>query len=111
MIPAAEPVRLLHTNNFTLLERGFSSDEALATLNDIRPAFRTLSPTGDTFEKCTSLLQRYGVRGKQVHDANIVAVMYRCRHDDVRPQGACHVLTTGQFSMPAGEAPAEQKSF
>lgn len=75
MIPAAEPVRLLHTNNFTLLERGFSSDEALATLNDIRPAFRTLSPTGDTFEKCTSLLQRYGVRGKRVHDANIVAVM------------------------------------
>ncbi|MCS4174766.1 type II toxin-antitoxin system VapC family toxin [Salinibacter ruber] len=59
----------------SVFERRFSSDEALATLNDTRPAFRTLSPTGDTFEKCTLLLQRYGVRGKQVHDANIVAVM------------------------------------
>jgi len=59
----------------SVFERRFSSEEALAALNGIRPAFRTLSPTGDTFEECTSLIQRYGVRGTQVHDANIVAVM------------------------------------
>ena len=59
----------------SVFERRFSSDEALAALGGIRPAFRTLSPTGETFEECLSLIRRYAVRGKQVHDANIVAVM------------------------------------
>jgi predicted nucleic acid-binding protein len=58
-----------------VFERRFPSDEAVAALNGVRPAFRTLSPADDTFEECTSLIQRHGVRGKQVHDANIVAVM------------------------------------
>ena len=59
----------------SVFERRFSSDEALAALDGIRPAFRTFPPTGETFEECTSLIRRHAVRGKQVHDANIVAVM------------------------------------
>jgi len=59
----------------SVFERRFTTDEALAALDGIRPAFRTLSPTSETFEECTSLMRRHAVRGKQIHDANIVAVM------------------------------------
>ncbi len=59
----------------SVFERRFTTDEALAALDGIRPAFRALSPTSETFEECSSLMRRYAVRGKQIHDANIVAVM------------------------------------
>ena len=49
--------------------------EALAALEALRPAFRALSPTSETFTALTHLVRRYEVRGKQVHDANIIAIM------------------------------------
>lgn len=59
----------------SIFERTFTVTEALAALEALRPAFRELSPTSETFTALTHLVRRYEVRGKQVHDANIVAVM------------------------------------
>lgn len=59
----------------SLFERTLTTEEALAALEALRPAFRELSPTSETFAELVSLIRRYEVRGKQVHDANIVAVM------------------------------------
>ena len=59
----------------SIFERAFTVTEALAALEALRPAFRELSPTSGTFTALTHLVRRYEVRGKQVHDANIVAVM------------------------------------
>ncbi len=58
-----------------VFERSFTVTEALTALERIRPAFRELSPTGETFEELTTLVRRYAVSGKQIHDANIVAVL------------------------------------
>jgi Predicted nucleic acid-binding protein, contains PIN domain len=52
---------------------GFSLEEAVADLNDIRISFPALTGPHDIAEQWRSLVERYGVRGRQVHDARIVA--------------------------------------
>lgn len=59
----------------SIFNRSFSTKEASEALAQMRPAFRQLIPTSETFETLMSLVRRYRVQGKQTHDANIVAVM------------------------------------
>lgn len=58
-----------------VFERSFTATEAVTALESIRPSFRELSPTSETLAELLVLIRHYSVRGKQVHDANIVAVM------------------------------------
>jgi predicted nucleic acid-binding protein len=58
-----------------IFEKRFTADEALGELEAILPAFALLDETEETLYCLRSLVQRYQVRGKAVHDANIVATM------------------------------------
>ena len=44
-------------------------------LGTILPGFALLDETAETAHYLRNLIQRYQVRGKAIHDANIVAVM------------------------------------
>ena len=58
-----------------VFDRDFSPAEALDVLAEIRQSLRTLIPTEEVFRELVSLVRRYEVAGKRIHDANIVAVM------------------------------------
>ena len=55
--------------------RTFTVEEALASLDTWRSAASTLDEDGGVLLELLSLVRARQVRGKQVHDANIVAVM------------------------------------
>jgi predicted nucleic acid-binding protein len=58
-----------------IFERTFSTDQVLAQVEAFLPAFAILDEPVAASESLQTLVRRYGVRGKQVHDANMVAVM------------------------------------
>jgi predicted nucleic acid-binding protein len=58
-----------------VFERQFSVDEVLETVDGLLPWLRILDETDKTSGLLRELVRRYQVRGKKVHDANIVAVM------------------------------------
>ena len=53
----------------------YAIEEALGALQQWRQACTLLEETDAVVDHWKALLERYQVRGKQVHDANIVAVM------------------------------------
>ena len=58
-----------------VFEQMFTPDEALDILRTLRTSVTVLGETSQSLEILQDLVQRYQVKGKQVHDANIVAVM------------------------------------
>jgi predicted nucleic acid-binding protein len=55
--------------------RSFSTEEALAALDSWRSACTVLDEGAAVLVELLELVRRLGVRGKQAHDANIVATM------------------------------------
>ena len=55
--------------------RTFTTEESLAVLGGWRRATNLLAENGASVNAVETLVERHGVRGKQVHDCNIVAVM------------------------------------
>jgi toxin-antitoxin system PIN domain toxin len=55
--------------------RPFTVDEALATLDTWRTACTVLDEDEAVLAELLALVRRHDVKGKQVHDANIVATM------------------------------------
>jgi predicted nucleic acid-binding protein len=53
----------------------FTADEALSELEALLPSLEVLGETEESAARLRDLVRRYQVRGKQIHDANIVAVM------------------------------------
>jgi predicted nucleic acid-binding protein len=58
-----------------IFEQQFTSEEAIYELNAILSVFTLLDENERSVPFLTDLLQRYQVRGKSIHDANIVATM------------------------------------
>jgi predicted nucleic acid-binding protein len=58
-----------------VFETTFTVSEALDELEALLPSLEVLGETGETATRLRDLMRRYQVRGKQIHDANIVAVM------------------------------------
>jgi predicted nucleic acid-binding protein len=58
-----------------IFERQFTVDEVLEAVNGILPWLRVLDETDKAAGSLRDLIRRYQIRGKHVHDANIVAVM------------------------------------
>jgi predicted nucleic acid-binding protein len=58
-----------------IFEKRFTTEEALRELEAILPAFALLNETEETVYHLRDLAERYQVRGKAIHDANVVAVM------------------------------------
>lgn len=56
-------------------ERVFSLDEALGALNGWRSGCRMLDEGAAVLDQLVGLVEQHQVRGKQVHDCNIVATM------------------------------------
>jgi predicted nucleic acid-binding protein len=55
--------------------RAFSPDEALEVLDGWLGDCALMEETGDVLRELLGLVARFGVKGKQVHDANVVATM------------------------------------
>lgn len=55
--------------------RTFTTEEALTVLGGWRHGANLLVEDGAVVDILETLIERHGVRGKQVHDCNIVAVM------------------------------------
>ncbi len=58
-----------------IFEKRFTAEDALGELEAILPAFALLDETEETVHCLRNLIQRYQVRGKTIHDANIAATM------------------------------------
>ena len=58
-----------------VFEQQFTPEEALDELEAILPTFILLDENEETVSSLRNLIRRYQVRGKSVHDANIVASM------------------------------------
>ena len=58
-----------------IFARSFTPQEALDAFATLRPSLEILIETEAAFERLLVLARRYSVRGKAVHDANIVATM------------------------------------
>jgi len=58
-----------------VFEQQFTPEEALDELEAILPTFTLLDENEETASSLRDLIRRYQVRGKSVHDANIVASM------------------------------------
>jgi len=58
-----------------VFEKRFTTEDALGELDAILPAFALLAETEETVHYLRNLIQRYQVRGKTIHDANIAATM------------------------------------
>jgi len=65
-----------------IFEEQFTPEEALDELEAILPTFILLDENEETVSHLRNLVRRYQVRGKSVHDANIVASMLT--HDITR---------------------------
>ncbi len=69
---ATRPIDL---QNPALSGLGMSPEAANAEVNDLRQDFLFLPDTEEIFEEWQQIALTYQVRGKQVHDARLVAVM------------------------------------
>lgn len=58
-----------------IFEQRFTPEEALNALETMLPTLTWLEETEETVAHLFALVRRYQVRGKQIHDANIVATM------------------------------------
>jgi predicted nucleic acid-binding protein len=58
-----------------VFETTFTVSEALDELEALLTSLEVLGETEETATRLRDLIRRYQVRGKQIHDANIVAVM------------------------------------
>lgn len=58
---------------------GMESAAALAEISGLRGIFQVLGETPQTFPIWESLVAKYPIRGKQAHDARLVAVMIEQR--------------------------------
>jgi predicted nucleic acid-binding protein len=56
-------------------EKSFSVDQVLAQIQTLLPSLMILDEPLASADLLRTLVQRYQVRGKNIHDANIVAVM------------------------------------
>jgi predicted nucleic acid-binding protein len=56
-------------------EKSFSVDQVLAQIQTLLPSLMILDEPLASADLLRTLVQRYQIRGKNVHDANIVAVM------------------------------------
>ncbi|MBZ0304910.1 MAG: hypothetical protein K8I82_02465, partial [Anaerolineae bacterium] len=65
-------VQVTHPATFSPV---YTLEQILAQLNTIQTLFRISDETARTTEKMLELIQKYPTRGKQIHDANIVATM------------------------------------
>jgi predicted nucleic acid-binding protein len=72
--------------------RVFTVEEALSVLEEAQRSFSTLFEDESVVAELLALVRRHGVKGKQVHDANIVATM--------RANGITRLATlnTGDFA-------------
>lgn len=52
---------------------GLSVEDALANIEALRGRMRLVVESEGAWERLRSLISRYGCRGKQIHDANVVA--------------------------------------
>lgn len=59
----------------TVFEKSFSVDQVLAQIQTLLPSLTVLDEPLAAADLLRTLVQRYQVRGKNIHDANIVAVM------------------------------------
>ena len=59
----------------TVFEKSFSVDQVLAHIQTLLPSLTVLDEPLASADLLRTLVQRYQVRGKNIHDANIVAVM------------------------------------
>jgi predicted nucleic acid-binding protein len=53
----------------------FTSEQALNELDAVLSVFTLLEDAEETFSHLCSLIRKYQIQGKAIHDANIVAVM------------------------------------
>ncbi len=58
-----------------VFETHFTVEQAVSELEVILPSFVVLEETTESASKLRELMRRYQVRGKQIHDANIIATM------------------------------------
>jgi predicted nucleic acid-binding protein len=59
----------------SVFEKSFSAEQVLAQMRAFLPAFALLDETEAAANRLQDLVGQYKVRGKTVHDANLVAVM------------------------------------
>lgn len=59
----------------TVFEKSFTVDQVLAQVEALLPSLTVLDEPLAAADLLRTLVQRYQVRGKNIHDANIVAVM------------------------------------
>jgi predicted nucleic acid-binding protein len=59
----------------TVFEKSFSIDQVLAQIQTLLSSLAVLDEPLEAADLLRTLAQRYQVRGKNIHDANIVAVM------------------------------------
>lgn len=59
----------------TVFEKSFTVDQVLAQIEALLPSLTVLDKPLAAADLLRTLVQRYQVRGKNIHDANIVAVM------------------------------------
>ena len=59
----------------SVFEKSFSVEQVLAQMQAFLPAFALLDETRASAQQLQDLVRQYNVRGKQIHDANVVAVM------------------------------------
>jgi toxin-antitoxin system PIN domain toxin len=59
----------------TVFETAFSPQEALQALKGFLPSLHVLGQPEDSVPILIDLISRYQVKGKHIHDANVVAVM------------------------------------
>lgn len=52
---------------------GLSVEDALANVAAFRSRMRLIVDSEESWERLRALISRYGCRGKQIHDANVVA--------------------------------------
>lgn len=58
-----------------IFEINFTVEQAIGELEALLPSLVVLGETPDSAVRLRELMRRYQVRGKQIHDANIVATM------------------------------------
>jgi predicted nucleic acid-binding protein len=59
----------------TVFEKSFTVDQVLAQIEALLPSLTVLDEPLASADLLRTLVRRYRVRGKNIHDANVVAVM------------------------------------
>lgn len=54
---------------------GLSPDESYENIQTFRKMIQTLDESSDTITELITLMKKYDLKGKRIHDANLVAVM------------------------------------